>query len=179
MKFPRSLWVVRFFFAALACSLAVSRAPAHEPLDISSLLTIYPDRLELVSTMGPDGVRQLLAGAGLSAEEIANALKSRGPDAPVDHPLKVAARLFQLKNNGEPLPVKKVKSVSEGMEIILTLTFPRPAPGTLAARASCYETIPGLHKGVLRIHDETAGPVDAAMLSPAKILFEVSLPAAK
>ncbi|HEX2855698.1 MAG TPA: hypothetical protein VHO24_20855 [Opitutaceae bacterium] len=166
----------RFFFAALAGWLAVSRAVAHEPLDISTRITIHGDRLELVSTLGTDGMRQLLASTGSSPAKIAESLRSLGPDKPVLHAPRVAARFFSCVSNGQPLVAKTVKSVSEGAEILLTVIFPRPAPGTLVVRATCYETIPGLHKGVLLIEDEPTGPLDSAMLSSAKMQLTVTVP---
>jgi hypothetical protein len=178
MKISTRWSIARFVFSSFVCWLAASRAAAHEPFDLSSRITIFDDRLELVSTLGSDGMRQLLSAAGLSPDEIADNLKARGPDVPVEYPRTFASRFFELKNNGEPLIAKNVRCVSEGVEIILTLTFPRPVAGTLEVRATCYEAIPGLRKGVLTIHDESVGQLGAAMLSPARVQLTVPISAA-
>lgn len=173
---PGSRRAPGFLFAALACWLAAPRAAAHEPFDISSRITIYHDRLELASTLGADGMRGLLSSAGTSPEKIAESLRSLGPDKPVTHPPKLAQHFFQLTSNGEPLAATRVSSVSEGAEILLTVIFPRPAAGAFVARATCYDNIPGLNKGVLLIEDEAAGPLDSAMLSSAKKQLAATVP---
>lgn len=165
----------QIFLCTLACWLTTSRAAAHEPFDISTRATIYADRLELVSTLGADAMRGLLSAAGQSPEKIAESLRTLGPDKPVIHSPKLAPRFFQLTNNGEPLVATRVVSVSEGAEIVLTMIFPRPATGALIARATCYETIPQLNKGVLLIEDEAAGPLGSAMLSPARPQLAVTI----
>lgn len=178
MNLSLSRHVFRVLPGSLVWLLAVSGAWAHEPFDLSSRLMVHADRLELISTMGQDGVRSLLAGAGLSPEEIAHSLKARGPEAIVDLPATLAPRLFLLKIDGEPLIAKSFTSRSEGVEIILTLIYPRPVAGNLEVRAACYETIPGLRKGMLFVHDESAGRLGAALLSPARAFLALSLPVA-
>jgi hypothetical protein len=176
MPLSLSFSTLRFFIATFACLLVVSRVAAHEPFDISSRITIYDDRLELTSTLGADGMRGLLTSAGTSPEKIAESLRSLGPDKPVMHPVKLAAHFFQITNNGEPLAAKRISSVSEGAEILVTVVFPRPATGALVARATCYESVPGLNKGVLLIEDETNGPLNSAMLSPARPQLATTVP---
>lgn len=168
---------VRLFLSTLACLLTGLAAHAHDPFDISSRLMVYENRMELTSTLGTDGMRQLLSGTRLSQEEIANCLKARGPEGLVDHPSAFALRFFELRNGGELLTAKRVTSLSEGAEIIVTLTYPRPAAGPLEIQTVCYEHIPGLQKGILVAEDESAGSLGAALLSPAKTSLVVSLPA--
>lgn len=177
ITFLKSRQHVRLFLSSLACLLAGLGAQAHDPFDISSRLMVYENRMELTSTLGADGMRQFLSGAGFSPEEIANHLKARGPEGLADHPTSLALRFFRLKNEGGLLLAKRVTSLSEGMEIIVTLTYPRPAAGPLEIQAVCYETIPGLQKGILIVEDESTGSLGAALLSPAKIHLTVSLPA--
>lgn len=163
--------------AALIGFVAALGARAHEPFDLSSRITIYDDRLELVSTLGREAMQQLLSAAGDSPEQIEESLKSLGPDAPVKHATVVATLFFELKSAGAPLSPRQISSVSEGAEIILTLTFSRPAEGRLEARAACYETIPSLSHGVLAIFDDNAGHLDAALLSRERPRLIVTVPA--
>lgn len=178
IAFLKSQRHFRLFVCSLACLLAGLGAHAHDPFDISSRLIAYENRLELTSTLGTDGMRHLLSGTGLSQEEIANSLKARGPEGLVEHPPAFAPRFFLLKNGGELLIARRITSLSEGAEIIVTLTYPRPAAGSLEIQAACYETIPGLQKGILIAEDESAGSLGAALLSTAKTSLVVSLPTA-
>lgn len=180
MKPWRLQRTARIFSGAVFAWLVMFVSPpagAHEPFDVSSRLTVYADRMELVSTVGTDAMRELLAGAGVPAGEIAEALKARGPESPTHHSPAVAERFLHLIMSGEPWPAKSVTSRSEGAEVLLTLIFPRPGAGQLEARAVCYETIPALRKGVLVIDAEPEGELGAAMLSAGRIELTVTLAA--
>jgi hypothetical protein len=160
----------RIFLGALFGWLLLSapRASAHDPFDVSSRITVYGDRIELSSTLGADAAREFLQAAGFTAEEIAGRLKARGPETIINYSLSLAPRFFELKKDGAPVAATRMTSRSEGMEIFLTVSFARPAAGTLEVRASCYETIAGLKAGVLIVDDEAGEPLGAAKLSRAK-----------
>lgn len=158
--------------------LAASIVTAHEPFDVSWRVMIYENRIEAVSTMGTEGVRELLARGGVSAEQIAESMKARGPEAPTEHPLAVAPLFLQLKDDRGAVKAKGVRTVSEGTEVILTLTFPRPTTENLEVRVTGYATIPRLREGVLIVEDETAGQLDAGMMSAENTTMSVALPKA-
>jgi hypothetical protein len=171
----------RFVLGALVAQCSVStihQANAHEPLDISSRITVYRDRIELTSTLGVDAARQLLTVAGVSSDAIAQSLRGLHPDLVVEHATTVALHLFQLAHDGDALAATRVTSQAEGMEILFTLVYPRPAGGRLEALAVCYETIPDLRRGSLMIVDETAGNIGAVMLWRENQHAGVMLPAA-
>ena len=167
---------VRFGLGVFACFACATRTHAHEPFDVSSRMILYEDRLELVVTLGTDGLKTLLSREGRSPEQIAESLQSLGPDRPVIQPTTLTARLYELKSNGELMIPKSVKSVSEGAENLVTSTFTRPVPGALEIRATCYETIPGLRNGVMIVEDELAGQLGAGLLSPARPRLTVTVP---
>jgi hypothetical protein len=160
----------------LASSLIAPRAAAHEPFDISSRMTAFGDRIEIVSTFGSDGVRAFLKAAGFTADEIAERLKARGPEGIVNYSPSIAAHLFELKKDSEPVSATAMTSRAEGMEIVVTITFARPAAGGLTICATAYETVPALQSGVLIAEDESAGSLGAAKLSRAKPCLSVPLP---
>lgn len=170
---PRLFRIVFYLVVGL---LAATRARAHEPFDVSTRVMIYRDRMELSSILGASAARHLFSAAGLSPEEITESLASRGPDAFVTHPATLGARFFHLRKDDQPVVLERVTSVSEGMEIIITLTFPRPSAGSLEFRAVCYETIPELGHGVLIVEDEAAGRLGSALLSTARTALVVQLP---
>jgi len=130
--------------------LAGLGARAHDPFDISSRMTVYENRIELISTMGSDAMRQLLTAAGRTPEEIVNSLRSSGPEITVVQPITVAARFFQLKNTGSVMVAKSVASRSEGMEIFLTVIYSRPASGIWMRERCAMKPSPGYARGVDR-----------------------------
>lgn len=176
MRLLTLLRLVRFQIGIIICLCWFADAHAHEPFDITSRVTIYADRIELSCTLGPDGVWELLAGSGRSEKEIADTVRSLGPDNRVQHSISLAARLFEFKNNGTALVAKSVTSLSEGMEIIFDITYPRPAGGVLEIRAKCYETISSLKNGPLIISDDMTGSLGAGLLSSSNTLLSVTLP---
>jgi hypothetical protein len=166
----------RVFLGLLVWLSAISSARAHDPFDLSSRMTIASDRIELTVTMGLDGVRLLLADAGFTQEEITTTARATGPDAIIVQPATLASRFFLLKGGEEALPATGVVSLSEGMEVIFTLTYPRPTAGVLEIRAVCYETIAGLRTGSLIVYDESMAQLGAALLSAGNAQLAVSLP---
>jgi hydrogenase/urease accessory protein HupE len=166
-------------FSSFICFLSAVRAIAHDPFDMSSQATIYSDRIEIVSTLGVDVLKQAFAGAGVSQDEIARTLRSLGPHDLVNHNESLAVRFFELKNSGQALRANAFTSLSEGMEVIVTLTYPRPPEGKLEMKAVCYENDPDLRTGSLIVSDESARRLGAALLSHEKHQLTVSLPPIK
>ena len=167
---------LRLLLVGLVSVFAASSAVGHEPFDFSSRLMVYPDRMEMVSTLGTDGVSRLLSAGGVSPEQIAESLRPRGPDLPVEHPVAVATQVFRLTCDGAPLTARKVRTVSEGAEILLTLVYDRPASGSLDIHAAAYETAKDLRDGALIVEDESAGHLGAAILSMDNTVLSVTLP---
>ena len=168
--------VARVFLGLLVWLLAISSARAHDPFDLSSRMTVADDRIELTVTMGLDGVRLLLADAGFTQEQITTTARATGPDAIIVQPATLASRFFLLKSGEEALSATGVASLSEGMEVIFTLIYPRPTAGVLEIRAVCYEAIAGLRTGSLIVYDESMAQLGAALLSAGNAQLAVSLP---
>jgi len=169
----------RIFLGSIVALLVASAVRAHDPFDFSSRMAVTGEHVELTVTMGLDGVRELLAGAGLAKEEIAATIRAVGPDAIVQQSPTLARHFFELKSGGELLAAQNVVSHSEGMEVLFTLTYPRPTAGVLEVRAACYDTITGLRVGSLIAYDESMTQLGAALLSRTSTQLMVPLSSAK
>jgi hypothetical protein len=179
MTFSLLRKAVQIILVSMVSLLAVSNVRAHDPFDFSSRMTVAGDQVELTVTMGLDGVRELLAGAGLTKEEIAATIRAVGPDAVVQQSPTLARHFFELTSGGETLAARNVVSHSEGMEVLFTLNYPRPTAGVLEVRAACYDTIAGLRVGSLIAYDESMTQLGAALLSRTSAQLTVPLPSAK
>lgn len=171
---------VRFIRCGLAVSAWLAAAVAvfaHDPFDISSRLIVYADRLEMKSTLGADAARRVLASAGLSPQEISNSLRALDPDHVVPHPLAVADHAFELSHDRARLRAQQVTTRSEGMEVVFTITYTRPASGPLGVTATAYSRVPDLRTGSLIVLLDPDKTLGGALLSAKQPTLNVTLPA--
>ncbi len=183
-----SIFAVRrfadMFIRGTACLLLASivsavfsvAAHAHEPFDFSSRAVVDNDRIEITSTMGNDAARQFFTAAGYSPSRIAEVLRALGPDTVVEHDAAVANHFYELRHDGQPLPARSVTSRSEGMEIIVVLTYPRPAAGVLDLRATGYDGNAKLQSGSLLVTTADRKPLGSCLLSAERTALQVRLP---
>ena len=143
----------------------MSVSVAHEPMDVSTRTTVYQDKVTVVATLGVDGAKQLLTRAGLPPQRVADALRAQGADAPTEQPATVGANFCELKAGETVMKPVRVRTLAEGMEVILTIVYPRPATEKLGVRMTAYAAIPGLHDGPFLLDDDQTGPIDATLLS--------------
>lgn len=167
----------RIFPGLLALVLAIPCASAHDPLDCSARLMAQVDRIEITVTLGVEGARQILAMGGLDAAGVAEAMRPRGPHNTIDLPPTLASHFFELKIGDERLAARKVVELSDGMEVVFIVVYPRPPSGSLNIRANCYDEIPNLRNGSLVAYDEQGNSLGAASLSRAAVNAHVDLPA--
>jgi hypothetical protein len=175
MKLPTRN-IVQIFFRAFAFLLTASGAWAHDPFDCSSRLIVQDDRIEIEVTMGLDGARQILAAGGLLPRDVAEAVRPRGPHAILELSATLAAHFFEINCGADKLIARNVTELSEGREVIFTLTYPRPAAGTLKLRANYYDAVTDLRTGSFVAYDEKANQLGAALLSRAGVNANVLLP---
>ena len=170
-------FVKRFAFLLGYFALAI-RVCAHEPFDLSSRMVLHEHDIELRLTMGPDVVRELLGNADYSAAEIKRSLITLGPENRVFHSPSLAGRLFEIHNATTTIVATGVSSLSEGLEVIFILNYPRPSAGRLKVHAVCYETIGVLKSGVFVVEDEVAGQLAGRLLSKESSRLSFTLPPA-
>lgn len=178
MKRMRLRGILSVYMTGLLVSiLTCFRAAAHEPFDVSTRVTVYADRIEVVSTLGAEGARHFLNAAGVVEEKITESLKARGPESPVVQSKAIAAKFFQVRQGNQMLDTRAISTLSEGMEVLVTLVYPRPASGALTLRATCYETAPRLRHGAVFVCASDGGQLGAALLSAKRKELSFQLPA--
>ncbi len=138
---------------------------AHGPFDNSTRLVRHADRIELEVTMGKEGARKVLAGAGLSAAAGAGALKMRAPGVTFDLAPGVAASFFKLTAGDETLTASSANVLFDGVEAIFTLVYPLPETGALEAEAHYFEIVPEMRDGSLFVTTAEGQSLGGARLS--------------
>lgn len=137
----------------LLCLVTPSTAFAHGPGDMSARLEVLADHIDIHCVMGTDVVRALFPAAGLSTEDVRQSLIGFGPDQPVEHPIALGLVFFELKTSADAVPPIRVTSYSDGMEVHLTISHPRPANATrIELRATCRERDDKLSAIPLAVH---------------------------
>ena len=169
---------MKSIFALLLCLLAATvPLRAHDPFDASLRVLVRESDLEATVTLGLDAAKEVLAHAGLSREQVADFVRHRGPHAEIGLPLHTAAKCLEISRDGKPLPPTQAKLLSEGMEIVLTFLYPRPAAGPLQVRAVCYEEVAQMRDGSFVATNEAADQLGAALLTRTAPSTEMTLPA--
>jgi hypothetical protein len=139
-------------------------------------MTVHADRMEIVTTLGLDVARQLLIDAGVSEEDVKQSLRALGPDDTVKQPSSMPERLFRLTASDGNVRPQQVISRCEGMELVLTMKYPRPAPGALILRAVAYEHFKTLRPGALMAFAEPNLALGGALLSAEKPDLTLAIP---
>lgn len=150
---------------------------AHDPFDGSARMTVRSEDIELTITLGSDAARRTLAAANLTTNEVANLMKPRGPKSHQPLPISAARHFFTIRHGEEALSARHATLLSDGMEVIVTVIYPRPATRELAVRAMYYDKVEEMRWGSFVAHDENAKQLGAAVLSRANAKVSVTLPA--
>ena len=167
---PGRLLMVLALFAA-------THAGAHGPFDHSSRLIVSETQLELVVTMGADATRDFLTSAGLAPGETMQILSLTSGQSARALPVEVGAKLFEVSAGGKPVAAVKVSVITDGLETLFTLVFPRPDHGALDLRAIYFNGIEPMKRGAFVAYDENMRQLGEAFLSRANDSIQISLPA--
>jgi hypothetical protein len=175
----RFFFRIRTWFAALALFLTLLRAQAHDPFDASVRLTVRESDLTATVTLGVDAARQLLSAGGLSKEQVSDFVRQRGPHSILKLPPNVAAHCLVIDAETKPLIATNATILSEGLESIITLTYPRPHLQTVNVRVVFYEEIAQMRPGSFIATDEDGHQLGVALLSRASLTAKLPLPPKK
>jgi hypothetical protein len=176
LLFRRGKPALRTLAVTLAVLLPTFILRAHGPFDGSVRMLVREDSIEATVTLGTDAARAVLANAGLSTNNTAELIRPRGPHSIVKLPPAVAAHFLVIHNGAETLPATNGMILSDGLEVIITLIYPRVERGTLDVRAVFYEEVAGMRSGSFFAHDENGTQLGAAQLSRAAVTAQVALP---
>lgn len=150
---------------------------AHDPFDGSARMTVRSEDIELTITFGSDAARRTLATANLTTNEVTDLMKPRGPKSYQTVPISAAGHFFTIRHGDEELSARSATLLSDGMEVIFTVVYPRPAAGELTVRAMYYDKVEEMRSGLFVAYDENGKQLGGAVLSRANARMAVPLPA--
>jgi len=161
--------------ASLLLLLVTLPALAHGPYDHSARLFVGGDKLELMVTMGTDAAQGFLTGAG-HASSVKGVLSRTAGQTPFELPLELVPRLFKISSSGEPLHASNVTIITDGLESIFTVAYPRLPEGTLELQAVYLKNIGPIRGGSFVAQDEDYRQLAAAPLSRGNAVVQLALP---
>jgi len=150
-------------------------ALAHGPHDHSARLIVGETQLELMVTMGADTTRSFLSGAGL-ASRVNDVLSRTAGQAPYSLPLELSTRIFELSAGGQPLEAGNVAVITDGMESIFLVAYPRPQAASLSLRAVYFRDIELMGHGTFVAVDDQDMQLAIAPLSRGNAVVQLALP---
>jgi hypothetical protein len=163
----------RWIIAAIA--FYASFAFAHGPLDHSARLTLMGDTMELGVTLGPDLTQRALQHAGLPATQVTELMASRGPSGHGTVSEAAAAALVSLQADGRTLSPARAIVMTDGLEYLFILMFPRPSGQALTLKAKYLEAVE-TPEGGLEVVQDGAGRLSFETLSHSRTTVELTLP---
>jgi len=175
MNFSRT--TIHRFWPALGLALAcASTALAHGPKDHSARLTLMGDQMELGVTLGPDLAAAALNHAGLAPAAVAELLASRGPSGHGPVSAAGSAALVGLRVGDQDLSPTRAIVMTDGLEYLFVLTFPRPIEGALSVHARYLEALEDAPSGSLEVVQDGVGRIALELLSRSRMTVDLTLP---
>jgi hypothetical protein len=163
-------WVVLLFL------FSPTLTHAHGPFDHSARLIVSDTKLEFLVTLGADATRAFLTKAGGAEAAVLQILSQTTLTPASGLPAGLASRFFQGRVGEESLTPEHVSAITEGLETIFTVTFPRPPQGTLELEAIYFNGIEPMKQGSFVALDEHDQILGAALLSRAMNSIQFPLP---
>ena len=154
----------RFDFILVAALLWAAMAWAHSPFSVSTTV-IVGEEVSVNVTFGFNAATELMQRSELSEENVRQAQFPRVSGAYEGLPLAFADRLFAVKNGDEPLKPIKIQSMTDGLEVMFSVTYPRPPTGALEFEAKYLPHVTGLTAGTFVAGDSDGKAIVSAMIS--------------
>ena len=146
-------------------------ARAHDPFEAFHSAKLHSDRLELVVTMAQSTALKLIDPTAQIASLTLENLAAHRPRL-----IREAAMLFILTSVRQPL-VSRTATVelTDENDLILRVTYPRPAPGKLYFSAAYLRRLGDGYGGILEVNDASDKNLGWEQLLWARPHFEITV----
>jgi hypothetical protein len=145
---------------------------AHPPFGSSTRAVLATNRLEIYVTTG-----EVLA-APLLKDFSPETHRSAAPGLPYSLPTEIAARLYEVMGDSQPLAAERVELRLDGVDFEFALVYPHPTGSLLHLRAVYLETPDATGVAPLVLVDENGQQLSSALLSKSQNSVTVALASA-
>ncbi len=147
-----------------------SPAQAHAPFDSSARVIVLEQEIEATVTVGTGLAEQLLADSG--GQSIPTAGVGPGKVLPVE----LAGRFFELEANDQKIAATQLRVLSDGLEALFIVTYPRPTGEAFRLRAQFARHLPATNFCALVVADDNNQLLGSHIVKSGSAVADFNLP---
>ena len=164
---------VRWVLLLLMGCLFSPSALAHPPFGSSTRAVLTTNRLEIYVTTGNALAEPFLQDVPPETHRPA------APGLPYSLPTEIAAQLYEVKSDRQPLTAERVELRLDGVGFEFALVYPHPKGSFLDLRAVYLDNPEATGIAPLVLEDENGQQLSSALLSKSQNTLTVALPSAE
>lgn len=146
-SFPVSRWLL-LIAIGLETFFVSPPAQAHAPFDSNARVTVLEQTIEATVTVGTGLTELLLKDSGVQS------FPNHGVGMGTILPIELAARFFEMEAGGQNIPATQLRVLSDGLEALYVVTYPRPTGETFRLRAPFARHLPATNFCALVVVDD-------------------------
>lgn len=147
-SFPVSRWLL-LIAIGLETFFVSPPAQAHAPFDSNARVTVLEQTIEATVTVGAGLTELLLKDSGVQS------FPNQGVGMGTILPVELASRFFELEASGQRISASQLRVLSDGLEALYVVTYPRPTGETFRLRAQFARHLPATNFCALVLVDDS------------------------
>ena len=161
-------WAV--LFSCIIVVLSAISVRAHSPFDCNARITVTEQSIEATVTVGTDLAAQLIKDSGVTS------LPRSGVGTGMILPAELANRFFEIESSGNQINASSVRVLSDGLEALFVVTFPRPTSPDIRLHARFAKQLPASSFSALIVTDDNNQMLGSHIVKLGSETLEFSLP---
>lgn len=167
--FPVSRWLMLFAGGFMAFLLSPS-VQAHAPFDSNARVTVLEQTIEATVTVGTGLTELLLKDSGVSS------FPNQGVGMGTILPVELAGRFFEMEANDKNIPATQLRVLSDGLETLFVVTYPRPTSDAFRLRAQFARQLPASNLCALVVTDDNNQVLGSHIVKLGREVADFNLP---
>jgi len=167
--FPVARWLM-LIAVGLKIFFASPTAHAHAPFDSNARVTVLEQTIEATVTVGT-GLTELL----LKDSDV-NSFSNQGVGMGTILPVELAGRFFELEANDKKIAATQLRVLSDGLEALFVVTYPRPNTEAFRLRAQFARQLPASNFCALVVTDDNNQTLGSHVVKLGSETAEFTLP---
>lgn len=150
--------------------LATTAIRAHSPFDCNARVAVSEESIEATVTVGTGLAAELIKGSGVTS------LPTTGVGTGTILPIELANRFFEIESAGKQINVSSVRVLSDGLEALFVVTFPRPDSSDIRLHARFARQLPPSSFSALIVTDDNNQMLGSHIVKLGSETLEFRLP---
>jgi hypothetical protein len=143
---------------------------AHAPFDSNARVTVLEQTIEATVTVGT-GLTELLL-----KDSSVHSFPNQGVGMGTILPVELAARFFEMEAGGQNIPATQLRVLSDGLEALFIVTYPRPTSEAFRLRAQFARHLPGSNFCALVVTDDNNQLLGSHLVKSGSAAADFNLP---